>query len=385
MSSPPHDPSAPASPSPPPDGPATGSLWPHSTQQVALPSTGFSVSRFDPLADERAQEEARFVAAFDVCHPALALRAVLAVQIVLWVGLLVGADAFSEVARRAGAVTFIGAAGALGWLVVLCASKGVLRRLNSPGRLAAVLGLGAASAWLAWVPLAVFELAGAISGPRIAGVGLAGATLAALLWGWLGLRARFWQPAQAHARLVELQSRIRPHFLFNALNAALALVRIDPERAESVLEDLSALFRTALADVGTSVSLHEEIELAQRYLAIEQVRFGPRLKVKWEIDPRIGGARVPPLVLQPLVENAVRHGVEPAAGGGRVSIDGRIQRGQAVLTVSNTLPDEPSEPGHGMALANVRERLRLLHDLGAQCDTWTEDGFFHARGIVPLA
>ncbi|MDE2565306.1 MAG: histidine kinase, partial [Burkholderiales bacterium] len=221
---------------------------------------------------------------------------------------------------------------------------------------------------------------------RAAAVALAGAAFAALLWAWLELRARIWHPANASARLAELQSRIRPHFLFNALNTALALVRVDPERAENVLEDLAQLFRVALAEVGSAVTLDEEIELARRYLAIEQVRFGARLSVQWQIEPGVGGARVPPLVLQPLVENAVRHGIEPAAAGGRVIVRVQRLRGQAVVVVSNTLgagDDAPGNPGHGMALHNVRERLRLLHDVAAQCDAWREGAMFHARLVVP--
>jgi two-component system, LytTR family, sensor histidine kinase AlgZ len=201
------------------------------------------------------------------------------------------------------------------------------------------------------------------------------------------LRSRIWHPANASARLAELQSRIRPHFLFNALNTALALVRVDPARAESVLEDLAQLFRVALAEVGASVSLEEEIELARRYLAIEEVRFAERLQVQWQIDPRVHSARVPPLVLQPLVENAVRHGIEPSAGGGSVTVRAQVIRGQAVVVVSNSLGDADStvtSAGHGMALYNVRERLRLLHDVAAECTVWREGDVFHARIVLPL-
>ena len=214
-------------------------------------------------------------------------------------------------------------------------------------------------------------------------------SMPALLWAWLDLRSRIWHPANASARLAELQSRIRPHFLFNALNTALALVRADPGQAESVLEDLAQLFRVALAEVGASVALEEEIDLARRYLAIEQVRFGSRLRVQWEIsaDARVAAARVPPLVLQPLVENAVRHGVEPAVGGGDVTVRASVQCGQIVVQVTNTVGSEPGLPGHGMALHNVRERLRLLHDVAAQCDVWREPALdgekFHARIVLP--
>jgi two-component system sensor histidine kinase AlgZ len=168
------------------------------------------------------------------------------------------------------------------------------------------------------------------------------------------------------------------------LNTAVALVQIDPERAESVLEDLAQLFRVALAEVGSSVTLAEEIDLAKRYLAIEQVRFGDRLAVSWEVDPASAQARVPPLVLQPLVENAVRHGIETSLRGGVVRVRVRAKHGSATVVISNSLPDTPAAPGTGIALLNVRERLSLLHDFGASLETWRSDGQFHARVMVPL-
>lgn len=359
------------------------SLWPDSLQRPVRGSA-FVSTRFDPAADERAVSEAQAAAAFDVCHPALALRAVLLVQAMLAVTALATADGVAHWMQRQSALAFGGTVAALLWLVLLCAARRPLRRAPAAVRAVAVLLLGAACALAGGAPLWWLELADTAGGLRVAGTAAAGAGVAALLWAWLGWRARIWQPAQAQARLAELQSRIRPHFLFNALNTALALVRTDPERAERVLEDLSDLFRTALADVGAATSLADEIALARAYLEIESVRFGPRLVIDWELDGAADAARVPPLVLQPLVENAVRHGVEPALGGGRVWVRTQARRGQAVITVSNTVPDEPSNPGHGMALANVRERLRLLHDVAADCTTWREAGVFHARIVLPL-
>jgi len=371
----------------PPTASRPASLWPESTRHGEARSTEFPVTRFDPVAEERARADAMAAAAFDVCHPALALRAVLLVQAVLAVAALALAGGLVEWGQRSASHAFAGVAGTLVWLVGLCALKGALRRLPPSLRVLPVLALGAAGAVAGWLPLWALGLAGEtgqVELLRVAGVLLTGAGLAGLLWAWLELRARIWHPADAQARLAELQSRIRPHFLFNALNTALALVRIDPERAEGVLEDLAQLFRVALADAGTDVSLNEEIALAQAYLAIEQARFGARLQVEWDIESRAGGARVPPLVLQPLVENAVRHGVEPALAGGRVWVRAVVQRGQVVVTVSNTVGDEPASPGHGMALHNVRERLRLLHDVAAQCDVWREGDLFHARIVLPL-
>lgn len=365
------------------------SLWPDSTRPAGLPSTGFASTRFDPLAEERSRLQAHAAARLDVCHPALALRAVLLVQAVLAIAALGGATSVADWGARQATLAFSGVAGTLLWLVSVCALRRPLLAAGGAARAAVVLGLGAASALLAWWSLAWAGLVGD-SVLRLSAVAMAGVAFAALLWAWLDLRARIWHPANASARLAELQSRIRPHFLFNALNTALALVRVDPARAEAVLEDLAELFRVALAETGASVSLEEEVVLARHYLAIEEARFGPRLAVQWDIDPRVHAARVPPLVLQPLVENAVRHGIEPAPSGGRVVVRALVQRGQAVVTVSNTLAGGPGQPGHGMALHNVRERLRLLHDVAAQCDVWREPGvggdpdMFHARIVLPL-
>ncbi len=377
---------------PPTDGLAgtrPASLWPQTTRSAEAPSSSFATTRFDPIAEERSRLQAQAAAAFDVCHPALALRAVLLVQAVLALVALGGAETLAGWGARQAALAFGGVAATLLWLVLVCALRLPLRRVGAPARAAVVLALGGASSLLAWVPLWWAGLGGDAGGFRVAAVALAGVALAALLWAWLDLRSRIWHPANASARLAELQSRIRPHFLFNALNTALALVRADPERAEAVLEDLAQLFRVALAGAGASVALEEEIDLAKRYLAIEQVRFGARLRVQWDVssDPRVAAARVPPLVLQPLVENAVRHGVEPAVGGGRVTVSASVQRGQVVVQVSNTVGSEPGTPGHGMALHNVRERLRLLHDVAAQCDVWREPTLegemFHARIVLP--
>jgi len=358
--------------------------WTESSRPADFRSTAFATGRFDPEAEERARDQALAAAAFDVCHPALALRAVLLVQAVLAIAVLATAKGQADWIARQGACAFAGAAGTLLWLVLLCSLRGALRGLAVAGRVAVAAALGALAAASAWLPLWFIGLTADAGALRVVGVALTGAGLALLLWAWLDLRARIWQPATASARLAELQSRIRPHFLFNALNTALALVRVDPERAETVLEDLAELFRVALADVGVSVSLDEEVDLARRYLAIEQVRFGERMQVVWQLDPRIGAARVPALMLQPLVENAVRHGVEPSLTGGRIHIEGVARRGQVVLTVRNSVGEVPSRPGHGMALHNVRERLRLLHDVAAQCDVWREGDEFFARVVLPL-
>jgi len=355
------------------------------TGGAAHPSAAgrFASTRSDPRAEARVRADAPSAAAFDVCHAGLALRAVLLVQLVLLAATLVAARAPVVWPALAGSAAFAGLTGTLAWLVTVCALRAPLQRATASLRATVAIALGAGAALLGALPLAAVDLLNA-GGLRPVGIALAGAGLAALLWAWLDLRARIWQPVDARVRLAELQSRIRPHFLFNALNTALALVRVDPARAERVLEDLAELFRVALAETGASVPLEEEIELAQRYLEIEQVRFGARLRVSWDVDPAVGAARVPPLVLQPLVENAVRHGVEPSSDGGQVWVRAFVRRGQAVVEVVNTVSDAAGTPGHGMAQHNVRERLRLLHDVAAQFDCRHEGGRYLARIVLPL-
>ncbi len=367
------------------------SLWP--STGLAADSSAFS--GFDPgRGAPAAQASAAADAAFDVCHPALALRAVLLVQAALAVVALAGAESLAHWMPRQAALAFGGAFATLLWLVGLCAVQRALHTAARRLRATLALGLGAVAALLPWAGLA---WAGLVAGTAWQGAAvlLGGVFTAALLWAWLDLRERARRPVDSRARLAELQSRIRPHFLFNTLNSAVALVRADPERAERVLEDLAELFRTALADAGdagdgASVTLAEELELARRYLEIEALRFGPRLMVHWDLDERAGAARVPPLVLQPLAENAVRHGVEPSVAGGIVWLRTRRRHGQVELTVSNTLGPVPGPAGQGLALANVRERLRLLHDVAVQFDTWREPApggqpgaVFHARIVLP--
>jgi two-component system sensor histidine kinase AlgZ len=171
--------------------------------------------------------------------------------------------------------------------------------------------------------------------------------------------------------------------LFNTLNSAIALVRDEPAKAESLLEDLSDLFRHALMDQGEFVTLADEIALAQRYLAIEQVRFGDRIQVKWVLDPEASAAKLPPLLLQPLLENAVKHGVEPSANGAQIRISTQRRGASVIIKVANTVPAGHGEPGSGLALDNVRDRLKLLHDVQGQFRSALEDGIFQVRIEVP--
>jgi two-component system, LytTR family, sensor histidine kinase AlgZ len=142
-----------------------------------------------------------------------------------------------------------------------------------------------------------------------------------VLVGYFGLRARALSPAIAESRLQALQARIRPHFLFNSINAVLSLIRSDPKQAETALVDMADLFRVLMRDNRELVPLADEIELCRQYLALEKLRLTDRLNVEWHLNSMPADALVPPLVLQPLLENAVYHGIEPSAAPGVVSIN----------------------------------------------------------------
>ncbi len=165
--------------------------------------------------------------------------------------------------------------------------------------------------------------------------------------------------AESEARFQALQARIRPHFLFNTLNTAAALVHDRPDTAEAALEDLADLFRASLGDERQIVPLEQELELARHYLQIEQLRLGERLRVEWSIEAGCERVPLPLLTLQPLVENAVYHGIEPLPGGGTVTITAGRVAGGICVEVTNPLPAGPASRSGGqqMALENIRQRL----------------------------
>nr|WP_240154313.1 histidine kinase [Comamonas sp. Tr-654] len=326
---------------------------------------------------------ARPVLVFDACNAGVVLRAVLFVQVVVGTAAIYGADSLWEWFASAALLTGACLPGTLVWLIAACSLKHQLQRLDTRGQYLAGVLLGALAGLYACGMLFFIGIAKA---PWLASA-VTGGLLAALLVTALVLRARGNTPAQTQARLTELQSRIRPHFLFNTLNSAIALVRAEPAKAEALLEDLSDLFRYALAEPHLTTTLAQEIELAQRYLSIEQVRFGERLQMQWQLDESVHGALLPPLLLQPLVENAIRHGVEPNARGGKLQVRTERRGNEALIQIINTLPPASAEhqsSGHGMALDNVRARLSLLHDLQGSFSAKVRDGLYVVRLSVPL-
>ena len=321
------------------------------------------------------------VLVFDACQVGVVLRAVLFVQLVVAVGVLFTEQGLLGWLLEMATLTAVSQPAVLLWLSLGCAIKGPLGRWPVSVQAAVGVGLGILAGVFA---VGLWAWLGMTASPRWLAAGLGGGLLASVLVAGLVWRARAQVPAGTTARLAELQSRIRPHFLFNTLNSAIALVRAEPARAESLLEDLSELFRHALHDHQQVTTLAQELALAERYLAIEQVRFGPRLRLEWAIDPSAGTARLPPLILQPLVENAVKHGVEPSMVGADIRISTQRRSGSVVIKVTNTVPAGQGEPGMGLALANVRERLALLHDVQAAFQSALVDGVYQVRLEVPL-
>ena len=318
---------------------------------------------------------------FDACQVSVVLRAVLYVEAVLAVALMYASVGLSDWLSRVALITGGALPATLLWLVVGCALKRLIARLPLVAQYAAGVALGALAGVYACGMLA---LLGLFDQPSWLASAATGAMLAAGLVTVLAWRVRGRLPAATAARLAQLQSSIRPHFLFNTLNTAIALVRKEPAKAETVLEDLAELFRHALVDHEGSSTLEQEVTLARRYLDIEQVRFGDRLRVEWVLDERAHVAQLPPLILQPLVENAVKHGVEPSASGASLRVSTQLRGQMAVVEVTNTVPAGQGLPGHGMALANVRDRLKLLHDMEGSFRTALQEQVYTARIEVPM-
>lgn len=208
-------------------------------------------------------------------------------------------------------------------------------------------------------------------------------TLAVLLV-YFDLRARALSPAIAESRLQALQARIRPHFLYNSINAVLSLIRQDPRRAETALEDLADLFRVVMGDNRELSPISREVELCRQYLSLEQLRLGERLRVTWRIDKMPADALVPPLVLQPLLENAVYHGIEPRVDPGEISIDIYTSRNQLHAVLRNPYSREGNHhAGNKMAVANIRERLQLHFDAEGTLDARVGEDMYQVHITMP--
>jgi len=265
----------------------------------------------------------------------------------------------------------------MGSSAVLCLLRKRLARM--PLAAASALALGSMLAVIALVSWGVVWLGGSsLLGPRatnlllpespwkFVGTNLGiGAIVAALALRYFYVTGEWRRNVelQARARVRALQARIRPHFLFNSMNTIASLTRTDAKRAEEAVEDLADLFRANLSEKRSSITLKEELEVARIYQRIEQLRLGERLHVIWDVTDLPMRALVPGLLMQPLLENAIYHGIEPRPAGGIVTVSGALDGDIIGLTVRNPLPEAGGEAhsGNRIALDNIRERMELLY------------------------
>ena len=183
--------------------------------------------------------------------------------------------------------------------------------------------------------------------------------------------------SEAESKLRALQARIHPHFLFNSMNTIASLTRSQPELAEEVVEDLSELFRASFSDQ-TLAPFMDEVTLCRRYMHIEGLRFGDRLTVDWQLDPLPEKTLLPPLIIQPLLENAINHGISRLEQGGVIQVAARLVDEMVEIEVTNPYNPDPSSrrPGNGMALQNIRTRIEVMYGEQGQLNVREKTGAF---------
>jgi two-component system, LytTR family, sensor histidine kinase AlgZ len=323
----------------------------------------------------------------DTCNLGIALRVIVPMLAMTVVAALAIADGAADALWHFGALSSVMVPSVVGSLVLLCALR---RGVNAqPIPVQWVVACGVPAGMTAIAILAVRAVAGPEAPAAPLGWALAGRAFVAAVAAWLfveyfRLRARAFSPSLSEARLQALQARIRPHFLFNSLNAVLGLMRRNPQQAEATLQDLADLFRVFMRDARELVALEDEVATCKQYLAIEQLRIGERLQVAWNLERMPGDALVPSLLLQPLVENAVHHGIEPRTESGIVEITVERLGDRVRVEMANPLAvAQPVRSGNQMALSNVRERLMLLYDMEAELKTEAIDGRFRLRLEFP--
>ena len=331
----------------------------------------------------------------DLCTPRAALAVVLIIELTAVVLSLArtpsGVSFWTDLGRTSTFLLWIG----LMLASVLCSARERLARLGVAHGSALVLALVTAivtlvsqAALLAGHSAFIRALGAQALFPQEQWGFLARNVLISLIVAGLALRYFYvkheWRrnvEMQARARVHALQARIRPHFLYNSMNTIAALTRSDPACAEQAVQDLADLFRASLSEKRDTLTLAEELSVARIYQRIEQLRLGPRLQVRWDVDALPPDALVPGLMLQPLLENAIYHGIEPRVDGGIIEVSGELSGGQITIVVRNPVaPAQSDREGNRLALANIRERLALMYGQRAL----VKAGRFDAEYIVTL-
>lgn len=281
------------------------------------------------------------------------------------------------------------------WVVLpsgglLCVLKRPLARLGATG--AALVSYALILSVTAAASVAAQWFGPAGSGPhwRLDHFGrdlLISAVLAgiALRYLYLQQRLRLQQEAELKSRIDALQARIRPHFLFNSMNSIASLIQVNPDAAEEAVCDLSELFRASLTAGTPLIALADEIELCRRFVRIEQLRLGDRLRFRWEVPALSPSLQVPALSIQPLVENAIYHGIQPLAQGGEVVLAVSVGEDTCSVTIDNPRPAQSRAGGHRMALQNVHHRLQAIYGERAMIETDPGGERYRVSVRFPLA
>lgn len=276
-------------------------------------------------------------------------------------------------------------------LLLLCLTRNRLNQLSPVWLLLSCISifelvtLGVSAVAHSWLSQQHSALAQSLSGLILANL-MIGLILAiiAILFFVIHSERNQQVKAQSQAEFTALQARIEPHFLFNSLNTVAELTQVDANAAEQALLDLAALFRAAL-HAGETVLLEEELKLSRQYLAIEQWRLGDRLQVVWQLPAQIPKVRVPALTIQPLLENAVRHGVEPSIDNVVLTITLLVSRQSVTFVLTNPLSaTEPHRKGNGVALQNIRQRLQLHFGTAALLHASVADNCYRVKLVLPI-
>lgn len=332
----------------------------------------------------------------DFCRPQALFGVMVAVEVAVLTALLLRLPA------PVGGWTDLFTASLLSqWLALLCAAllcrlRGVIDRLPLGAGIVAALVLPMVLVGVAvWVVARLdqqldlgFTVPPPLTGRFVAVSMTVALLLTATLLRYFYVTAQWKAQVDAHAQaqVQALQARIRPHFLFNSMNSIAGLIRHEPATAERAVEDLAELFRAALGSGSGESSLGEELHLAERYLAIEALRLGPRLAVEWRLAPDLPRSLpLPRLILQPLVENAVVHGIARRPAGGCIAIAAQ-RRGNAIeIRITNPLAESVAAT-HGNQHAQHSIGQRLAHRFGARArmTAGAQDGYYAATLILPL-
>lgn len=318
----------------------------------------------------------------DLRNLGVCLRILIAVNLMALIAAILHASTLNQVLLKLTELSVVLQPMLLLSLLVFYAAYPWLRKLPYIVGAAFIIGIELGLAWLAYQAGAY--LFGPEAMPPLLRSWVLALIVTLIVLGYFNLRQRALSPAISEARIQALQARIRPHFLFNSINAVLSLVRSDPKRAETALEDMADLFRVLMADNRDLVPLAQEIGLCRQYLALEKLRLEERLIINWQIDNIPPDALIPPLILQPLLENAVYHGIEPMPDGGVVTINIQSTAKEVHICLSNPyLPQNRHHAGNKMALKNIRERLLLHFDVEASLKSKSGKGLYQVDIIIP--